>query len=94
MDERNEFAASVGATGRTESDDSFRDEALDLLTKAIASNRIIVLGLSGMESGMYDQYDKKLAEMKAYLIDKLDEFLTAKGMNGVGCRCATGADEV
>jgi hypothetical protein len=28
---------------------------------------------------MYDEYDKKLAEMKEYIVDKVDEFLQHKG---------------
>jgi len=32
-----------------------------------------------LETELYEEYDKKLAEMKEYMIDKLDEFLQVKG---------------
>ena len=34
---------------------------------------------SNIESDMYEEYDKKLAEMKDYMIDKVDQFLQFKG---------------
>jgi len=33
----------------------------------------------GIEVEMYEEYDKKLAEMKEYIVDKVDEFLQHKG---------------
>jgi hypothetical protein len=33
----------------------------------------------GIEVEMYEEYDKKLAEMKGYIVDKVDEFLQHKG---------------
>jgi hypothetical protein len=33
----------------------------------------------GIEVEMYDEYDNKLAEMKEYIVDKVDEFLQHKG---------------
>ena len=33
----------------------------------------------GIEVSMYEEYDKKLAEMKDYMVDKLDQFLQFKG---------------
>jgi hypothetical protein len=33
----------------------------------------------GLEASLYEEYDKKLAEMKEYMIDKIDEFLQVKG---------------
>jgi len=33
----------------------------------------------GIETDLYEEYDKKLAEMKDFMIDKLDEFLQQKG---------------
>jgi hypothetical protein len=32
-----------------------------------------------LEASLYEEYDKKLGEMKEYMIDKLDEFLQFKG---------------
>lgn len=32
-----------------------------------------------VESDLYEEYDKKLAEMKEYIVDKVDEFLQVKG---------------
>lgn len=33
----------------------------------------------GVESNLYEEYDKKLAEMKEHMIDKIDQFLQLKG---------------
>jgi hypothetical protein len=32
-----------------------------------------------VQTEMYEEYDKKLAEMREYFIDKIDEFMSAKG---------------
>jgi hypothetical protein len=34
---------------------------------------------NSVESDLYEEYDKKLAEMKSYIVDKVDEFLQIKG---------------
>lgn len=34
---------------------------------------------SDLEAQMYEEYDNKLQEMKSYIVDKVDEFLQAKG---------------
>jgi len=34
---------------------------------------------SNVESDLYEEYDKKLADMKEYIVDKIDEFLQVKG---------------
>ena len=34
---------------------------------------------NSVEVDMYEEYDKKLGEMKGYVVDKLDEFLQVKG---------------
>ena len=33
----------------------------------------------GLEVSLYEEYDKKLAEMKEYIVDKVDQFLQFKG---------------
>ena len=34
---------------------------------------------NSVESDLYEEYDKKLADMKEYIVDKVDEFLQIKG---------------
>lgn len=34
---------------------------------------------SSVETDLYEEYDSKLAEMKSYIVDKVDEFLQQKG---------------
>lgn len=34
---------------------------------------------NSVESDLYEEYDNKLAEMKSYIVDKVDEFLQIKG---------------
>lgn len=48
------------------------EEAYQMLRTEREKNR-------GLEVEMYEEYDKKLAEMKDYMVDKLDQFLQFKG---------------
>ena len=61
--QRDEFKAAL---------DEGYEEAYQMLLTEREKNR-------GLEVEMYEEYDKKLAEMKDYMVDKLDQFLQFKG---------------
>ena len=49
------------------------EEAYQMLKAEQAKNQ-------QLEVDMYEEYDRKLAEMKEYIVDKVDEFLQVKGV--------------
>lgn len=61
--QRDEFKAAL---------DEGYEEAYQMLLSEREKNRTL-------EVEMYEEYDKKLAEMKDYMVDKLDQFLQFKG---------------
>jgi hypothetical protein len=61
--QRDEFKAAL---------DEGYEEAYQMLLAEREKNRTL-------EVEMYEEYDKKLAEMKDYMVDKLDQFLQFKG---------------
>jgi hypothetical protein len=48
------------------------EEAYQMLKEERSKN-------GGLEVSLYEEYDKKLAEMKEYIVDKVDQFLQFKG---------------
>ena len=48
------------------------EEAYEMLTQEKGKNQTL-------EVEMYEEYDKKLSEMKEYIVDKVDQFLQFKG---------------
>jgi len=61
--QRDEFKAAL---------DEGYEEAYQMLLAEREKNRML-------EVEMYEEYDKKLSEMKDYMVDKLDQFLQFKG---------------
>jgi len=61
--QQSEFASSM---------DEGYEEAYQMLIAERAKNE-------KLEVEIYEEYDKKLAEMREYMIDKIDEFLNVKG---------------
>lgn len=48
------------------------EEAYQMLKEERSKNK-------NLEVSLYEEYDKKLAEMKEYIVDKVDQFLQSKG---------------